>query len=68
MVFDGWSWKEWARGNKESLKLTLVASAGFVLYGLEFIPDPKLKALVTGVAMAVGKLGLDSFHFWLGRK
>jgi len=60
MSMAGWQFKKWALGNKKSLKEILK------------IGVPMLVAYLSGLApwaqillVAVGKLALDSFEFWL---
>lgn len=61
----GWSAKEWARGNKEGIKLLVTALAAYGAYAINLIQDPVIKAATVGLVAAVVKFGLDTFDYWL---
>ncbi len=61
----GYQFKEFLKGNKEGLKLVLMAGAGFTTWGLDLIQDPTLKGLCAALVAAVVKFGLDALDYWL---
>jgi hypothetical protein len=60
----GWSFKTWAKRNKDSLKLIISGSAGILsayLAGLTPVYSAGLGAIVA----AVTKIILDTLDYWL---
>jgi hypothetical protein len=58
--FKGWSLKEWARHNKESLKALLL-----FLFGFNYFVGFSWEMWGLGLLAIFGKMAVDSFEYWL---
>lgn len=57
---EGYSFKEWAKHNKEGLKALVLFLAGYTYFtGFSW------ETFVIGLVAIVGKLGVDSIDYWL---
>jgi len=58
--FAGWSFKEWAKQNKDDLKSILL-----LVIGYNYVAGFSWQSFLVSVGVLVGKLVVDSFDYWV---
>lgn len=61
----GYKFKEFLRGNKERVKVLVIAVAGYSTWAMDFIEDPVLKGLTAAVVAGLVALLGDGIDYWL---
>jgi hypothetical protein len=59
-TFIGWSFKEWARRNKDNFKALAILLAGY-----NYVSGFSLESFIAGVSVIAGKFVVDTIDYWL---